>query len=142
MACAAAPNRARGADRGKPCRRFGPVGRGAITSHAGGKLMGPEGASKLTDISTIWQVVAEAQCGEGQDAQVAREKLFKRYSGAIHRYLMAALGDPTVVDDLTQEFALALVQGKFHQADPRRGRFRDYLKAVLFNLVRAYRGRE
>jgi RNA polymerase sigma-70 factor (ECF subfamily) len=62
-----------------------------------------------------------------------------RYGPAVRRYLLAAVRDAEVADDLTQEFALALINGAFHRADSERGRFRDYVKAVLFRLVARYR---
>jgi RNA polymerase sigma-70 factor (ECF subfamily) len=43
--------------------------------------------------------------------------------------------DPDVADDLFQEFALRLMRGAFRGADPRRGRFRDFLKTALGHLV-------
>ncbi len=58
----------------------------------------------------------------------------------MRRYLIAALGEDAAAD-VTQEFALALVEGKFRGADPQRGGFRDYLKSVLFHLVSQYRRR-
>src|SRR5262249_56417396 len=50
--------------------------------------------------------------------------------------------DPPVADDLAQEFAVSLVRGEFRHADPERGRFRNYLKAVLFHLVSRHRDRQ
>jgi RNA polymerase sigma-70 factor (ECF subfamily) len=43
--------------------------------------------------------------------------------------------DPDVAAELAQEFALRFVRGDFAGADPQRGRFRDYLKRALSNLV-------
>ena len=40
-----------------------------------------------------------------------------------------------------QEFALRMARGDFHRADPQRGRFRQFLKVALINLVREYRKR-
>lgn len=102
--------------------------------------MEPEGTGdRLSQIGTLWDEVRRAQTALGPQAQIAQETLFQRYAGAARRYLLAALGDVTAAEDLTQEFGLALVQGKFSQADPHRGRFRDYLKGVLFHLVSQHR---
>jgi RNA polymerase sigma-70 factor (ECF subfamily) len=49
---------------------------------------------------------------------------------------------PEVADDLFQEFALRLVRGAFKQADPKRCRFRDYLRSSLRNLVVDYYRRQ
>jgi RNA polymerase sigma-70 factor (ECF subfamily) len=45
-------------------------------------------------------------------------------------------------DELFQEFALRFVRGDFRRADPSRGRFRDYVKRALINLVNNYRSRQ
>lgn len=72
----------------------------------------------------------------------ACNELMQRYGGPIHRYLQAALHDPHAADDLTQEFALGLVRGAYHNVSPERGRFRAYIKKVLFHLVSRYRQQE
>jgi DNA-directed RNA polymerase specialized sigma24 family protein len=66
---------------------------------------------------------------------VAQQELLQRYAGAIYRYLLAALNDPDAADEVAQEFAYCLVRGDFAEADPGRGRFRDFLKTVLFHLI-------
>ncbi len=90
---------------------------------------------RLSQINTIWSNVEQVQAG----SSAAQQDLFQRYEGAVRRYLAAAVGDAAAAEDLTQEFALALVQSKFRRADPQRGRFRDYIKGVLFHLLRQYR---
>jgi RNA polymerase sigma-70 factor (ECF subfamily) len=82
-----------------------------------------------------------ALLGTGPGAVQAQGELFERYGGAMRRYLLAALRDPVAVDDIMQEFAVALVSGGFQGAQPERGRFRDYIKGVLFHLVRKHRRR-
>jgi len=72
---------------------------------------------------------------------VARRQLMERYQGAAYRYLLGALRDPDAADELFQEFALRLARGDFRRADPHRGRFRQFLKVALMNLVREYRKR-
>ena len=96
---------------------------------------------RLSSISTAWSVLRQAHGGQPEAAAAAQRQLLERYGGAVHRYLLAAVGDPSAADDLTQEFALRLVRGDFRQADPQRGRFRSYVKTVLFHLVSAYRKR-
>jgi RNA polymerase sigma-70 factor (ECF subfamily) len=97
---------------------------------------------RLSRISTMWSVLQQAHGGEPDAVSAARKLLLERYGGAVYRYLLAALRDRDAADDLTQEFALALVRGAFHKADPRRGRFRDYVKTVLFHLVGRHRRQE
>jgi RNA polymerase sigma-70 factor (ECF subfamily) len=58
-----------------------------------------------------------------------------RYQVAVYRYVLRAVRDPHVADDLYQEFALRFVRGDFKRADPQQGRFRDFLKAALNHLI-------
>jgi RNA polymerase sigma-70 factor (ECF subfamily) len=69
---------------------------------------------------------------------MVRAELVQRYSGAVYRYLLGAVRNPDVADELCQDFAVKFLEGQFHCADPQRGRFRDYVKTVLINLVRQY----
>src|SRR5262249_2358079 len=57
---------------------------------------------------------------------------------AVRRYLHSAVRDPHAAEELAQEFALALVRGDFRHADPGRGRFRQYVKGVLFHLISSH----
>src|SRR5205823_186537 len=59
----------------------------------------------------------------------------RRYCGAVYRYLLAAVRDPDVAEELSQEFALRFVRGDFKRADPGRGRFRDFVKTALYHLI-------
>jgi RNA polymerase sigma-70 factor (ECF subfamily) len=61
--------------------------------------------------------------------------LLQRYGGAVHNYLLGALRDSTLTDDLFQEFTLRFLRGDFRRASPERGRFRDYLRTALIHLV-------
>jgi RNA polymerase sigma-70 factor (ECF subfamily) len=90
---------------------------------------------RLSRISTIWEALRQAHEGTGGAAAKARQLLVERYSGAVYRYLHAALRDPHAAEDLTQEFALRLIRGDFRKVSAERGRFRDYVKTVLFRLV-------
>jgi RNA polymerase sigma-70 factor (ECF subfamily) len=94
---------------------------------------------RLSEISTVWSVLGQAHAGSPEAVAAAQQMLLQRYGGAVRRYLLAALRDPHAADDLTQEFALCLVRGEFRHAEPERGRFRNYVKAVLFHLVSRYR---
>ncbi len=94
---------------------------------------------RLSQISTMWTRLRKAHEGPGDAAAAARQALMERYCGAVYRYLLAAVRDPDVAQDLTQEFALRFVRGRFEKATPERGRFRDYVKTSLFHLVDDYR---
>ena len=89
----------------------------------------------LSHIATQWSVLYEAHKGSTTEAAQARQLLMQRYCGAVYRYLLGAVRDPGVAEDLTQEFALRFIQGRFGQADPSQGRFRSYVKGALFRLV-------
>jgi RNA polymerase sigma-70 factor (ECF subfamily) len=95
--------------------------------------------TRLSQISTVWTVLRQAHGGSDDVAGAARRLLLERYGPAVRRYLGAVLGDPHAADELTQEFAVALLRGDFRKADPERGQFRHYVKGVLFNLVGNYR---
>lgn len=86
---------------------------------------------RLSKISTAWPDLNAAHSG----VLPAQCRILERYAGAVHHYLLAATRDPHAADDLGQEFALRFVRGDFHQAAPHRGRFRDFVKAVLRNLA-------
>ena len=89
----------------------------------------------LSQIATQWSVLYQAHKGDQTEAARARQLLMQRYCGAVYRYLLRAVRDPAVAEDLTQEFALRFVQGRFGHADPSQGRFRNYVKGALFRLV-------
>lgn len=95
---------------------------------------------RLSRISTLWGKLREAH-GEGPQelTEAARAELLQRYSGAVYRYIYSAVRDPHLAEDLTQEFAVRFMSGRFRQADPQRGRFRDYVKTSLFRLVDDHR---
>src|SRR5207253_1471958 len=95
----------------------------------------PEPRPRLSRIPTRWSEVLEAHAGPADAAAAARHRLLLRYGAAVHRYLLGAVGDPDAADELGQEFAVRFLRGDFRRADPGRGRFRDYLKAALANLV-------
>jgi RNA polymerase sigma-70 factor (ECF subfamily) len=89
----------------------------------------------LSRISTLWTLICEAHGGPTEAATAARQVLLQRYGKAVHRYLMGALRDPHTADELSQEFALRFLRGGFQLAAPERGRFRDFVKGVLFHLI-------
>lgn len=68
----------------------------------------------------------------------ARAELLHRYRGAVYRYLVAVVRDLDLAEELSQQFAIKFLEGEFHKADPERGRFRDYVKTSLVNLMRRH----
>ena len=97
---------------------------------------------RLSVINTRWTLLRQAHGGAGDDAAQARAELMQRYCGAVYRYLLAGVRDPDAAADLSQDFAVRFLEGRFHKADPTRGRFRDYVKTCLFHLVGEYRRRQ
>jgi RNA polymerase sigma-70 factor (ECF subfamily) len=98
-------------------------------------------ADRLASISTMWTVLRAAHEGRPSEAAQAQSVLLRRYGGAVYRYLLSAVRDPGTAEDLTQEFSLRLVQGNFRNVSPERGRFRSYVKTVLFHMVSEHRKR-
>jgi RNA polymerase sigma-70 factor (ECF subfamily) len=98
--------------------------------------------ARLSQISTSWSILRQAQGGSADAMAAAQQLLLQRYGRAVHRYLLALLRDHHAADDLTQEFGLRLVRGDFRHVDPQRGHFRNYVKTVLFHLVSGYRKKE
>jgi len=90
---------------------------------------------RLSQMSTQWTLVFQAHSGSPEEVHAAQVVLLDRYSGAIHRYLLGAVRDPDVASELVQEFALRFLRGDFHRADPARGRFRDFIKRSVRNLM-------
>ena len=90
---------------------------------------------RLSQIATPWADLDQASAGSMSALDAARRRLLLRYSPAVYSYLLGAVRDPDIADDLFQEFAVRLMRGAFRRADPRRGRFRDFLKTALSHLV-------
>lgn len=105
-------------------------------------MMRSESGDRLSGITTAWTLINAAHGGPEDEARSARGDLMRRYGGAAYRYLLGALRDPEAAEELSQEFALRLVRGDFRRADPRWGRFRNFVKAALFHLIIDYKKRE
>src|SRR5437588_10812954 len=94
-----------------------------------------EDSARLSRIATMWTMVRQAHEPNRDGAREAQRILMDRYSAAVYRYLLAALRDEEAAGELFQEFALRFLRGDFHRTDKKRGRFRDYVRTVLINLV-------
>lgn len=90
---------------------------------------------RLSQIETLWSVVRQAHSADSRETTAARARLIERYSDAIQRYLMACLRDREAVDEVYQEFALRFVRGDFANVSADKGRFRSYIKTVIYHLV-------
>jgi len=96
----------------------------------------------LDQIATLWTVVCRAHTGSPDEANAAQKNLIHRYGRAVQRYLLGALRNPDAAEEVFQEFALRFVRGDFRRADPQRGRFRDFVKGILFHLIADHRRRQ
>jgi RNA polymerase sigma-70 factor (ECF subfamily) len=94
---------------------------------------------RLSLISTPWSLVCRAHEGSIGEVKAARQHLLERYGGAVSRYLGKVLRNPDAAAEVFQEFALQLVHGKLHKANPQRGRFRNFVKGTLFHLIADFR---
>ena len=94
----------------------------------------PADQQRLSRLDTCWTVIGRGQ-GDSAEAVAAKQQLLERYTAAVHRYLLGRLRDAEAADELTQEFAVHFMKGDLHRADPARGRFRDFVKGVLFHLI-------
>jgi RNA polymerase sigma-70 factor (ECF subfamily) len=97
--------------------------------------------TRLNQINTLWTVVRQAHQDTGEGAHAARRALIERYGGAIRRYLLGALRNEEAANDLAQDFAFRFLHGDLRGADPSRGRFRDFVKGVLFHMVADHHGK-
>jgi RNA polymerase sigma-70 factor (ECF subfamily) len=97
-----------------------------------------EELDRLSQIETLWSVVRNAHQSDEEIAREAQRKLLQQYGNAIQRYLIAKLRDPAAADDVYQDFAVKFVRGDFHKASPDIGRFRTFLRTVLFRQIADY----
>lgn len=97
-----------------------------------------DGPEQLSQIETLWSVVRQAHQDGVSDARVAQRQLLEQYGNAIRRYLSTKLRDPAAADDVYQDFAIKFVRGEFHKATPEKGRFRTFIRTVLFRQVADY----
>jgi RNA polymerase sigma-70 factor (ECF subfamily) len=97
---------------------------------------------RLNSIATLWTLVCQAHDGSTAAMKSAQEQLLERYEGAIRRYLLGALRNEDTAEELFQEFAYRFVHGDLRGADRERGRFRDFVKGVLFHLIADFHNRQ
>lgn len=113
-------------------------GRRNLDSRADTHVQPAEESQRLSRISTCWSLVFQAHQGAAPRITTAQQELLLRYRSAIYRYLLAALREPNAAEEVAQEFAYCLVRGDFKQANPATGRFRDFVRTVVFHLIVNY----
>jgi DNA-directed RNA polymerase specialized sigma24 family protein len=97
--------------------------------------MADELVSRLSQIVTQWTLLREAHGSEHVLAKAAQSRLLESYGGAVRRYLLGCVRQQELADELFQEFAVRLLQGGLRGASPEKGRFRHFIKGVLFHLL-------
>lgn len=98
----------------------------------------PADEARLSQIATRWSLLLQAHQANGAARRAAQAELLPRYCAAVYRYLWGLVRDDAAAEELCQEFALRFLRGDFRHADPRRGRFRDYVKVALIHLAGEY----
>src|SRR4029079_16203829 len=94
----------------------------------------------ISRIPTAWSMVRDAH-RDHTAVQVAQQQLLDRYGGGVSRSALAALRNEDAAEEVFQEFALKFVRGDFGNADPERGRFRAFVKTVVYRLIVDYQRR-
>ena len=90
---------------------------------------------RLSQMTTHWTAVIEAHSGTPDQVKPAVSRLMCRYAGAVHRYFLKAVKNPDDADELDQEFAVRFLRGDFRRSSRDRGRFRDYVKRAVQNMI-------
>ena len=90
---------------------------------------------RFSQIETAWSQVRRAHDQAATIAGQAQQELLDRYGGAVRRYALAALRNEDAANEVGQEFALKFVRGDFAGADPTKGRFRSFVKTVVYRLI-------
>ena len=93
---------------------------------------------RLSQIETLWSMVRRAHDDGATQANSAQSKMLDRYGGAAKRYLRAVVKDDDAADDVYQDFAVRFLKGDFADVSPERGKFRAFLKTVLFRTAMDY----
>ena len=85
-------------------------------------------------VTTQWTRVLQAR-GQSADAQSALSELCEAYYAPVHAFIRRTVGEDRA-RDLTQEFfARLLKRHSLGNADPTRGRFRNYLLTSVKNFL-------
>jgi DNA-directed RNA polymerase specialized sigma24 family protein len=90
---------------------------------------------RLSQMTTHWTAVIEAHSGTAGQVNPAVSRLMCRYAGAVHRYFLKAVKNPDDAEELDQEFAVRFLRGDFRRSSRDRGRFRDYVKRAVQNMI-------
>ena len=82
--------------------------------------------------TTRWSLVVAAGKPESKDSHAALVSLCERYWYPLYSYLRRRGHPPDQAQDLTQEFFLRLLEGRYlDRAEPSKGRFRAFILTSL-----------
>ncbi|MCH7572306.1 MAG: sigma-70 family RNA polymerase sigma factor [Planctomycetes bacterium] len=97
-------------------------------------VLPPDAGSSQTNWTMIFTVGGE----DNSASEKALELLARRYWPAVYAYIRNKGRDVHEASDLTQGFVCDVMLGRklFHEADPKRGRFRTLLLTSLQNYLR------
>jgi len=97
-----------------------------------------QSAANLSQLSTHWSVLQAAHNGSPEQQIEARKKLLGDYEKAVRDYLRVYIHHPDEREGVFNEFAIRLLRGDFRSTTPEKGRFRAFVKTVLYHLVVDY----
>ncbi|MFO0942473.1 MAG: sigma-70 family RNA polymerase sigma factor [Pirellulales bacterium] len=98
--------------------------------------------NRLDQVATQWSLLRLAHQTMDPASPQARQALVLKYREAIRSYVLSLLHGQAEAEDVAQDVIVRLMQGDFGTADPSRGRFRDFLKVAVKNMVRNYWSRQ
>ena len=98
-------------------------------------IQSEKSAARLSQIKTNWSQLFAATRPSGEATTEAQRQLLINYSGAVYRYRVGTVRNEDTASDLAQDFAVRFLRGNFGSVTPEKGRFRDFLKRTLSNLV-------
>lgn len=101
-----------------------------------------EDPQRLDQVVTQWSLLRLAHEPVNAESPQARQAMLLRYRDAIRGYVAALLRNETETDDVAQDVLVRLMRGDFGSADPSKGRFRDFLKVAVRNMVRNHWDRQ
>lgn len=84
-----------------------------------------------------WLTADQSDLGEDL-VTTAQRRFFDRYCNPVYAFVRKMLSDVNATDDVVQQFAVRVMEKSFRSYNPERGRFRDYLKMTLRNMVTDY----
>jgi RNA polymerase sigma-70 factor (ECF subfamily) len=86
--------------------------------------------------TTHWSIVLAAGTAGSEQARAALEQLCRVYWHPVYAYVRRCGHNPHDAEDLAQEFFFRLLDHQYlTQADPRRGRFRNFLLVAVKHFL-------